>query len=173
MVLKRDFNPPNKRERVVSHLKETKIDPASLVVTTIATTIAPTTLWEGIIRPSDLKVGRVFHIKGAGLITTHDANDMATITISLDGTTIITLQSPAGQVSDDAWHFKIFLTIRQTGAGGEISSHGDIYIVNETHNTMESFAADLSIQQPITLTCIWSDTDNSLKLTQCWIDEEA
>ena len=39
---RRDFNAPYKREKVISHLKETDIDPATLIATVEATTIAPT-----------------------------------------------------------------------------------------------------------------------------------
>lgn len=144
----------------------------SVIVTTTATTIIPTILWTGVTNANELKVHRVYVIKGCGLITTHDAADTATIIIAMGGVTIIELVTPAGAVTDSPWFMEVYFTIRTIGVAGTLSAHGEITLESGlSHAVTESIVVNTTIANDVTIIVAWDDVDNSLSLTQAWLAE--
>lgn len=142
----------------------------AMIATTTATTTASTTLWTGITNADELKPYRVYAVTGAGLYTTHDANDRATVTVSMGGTEIVSLQLPAGLVTNQPWHFEVYFTIRTIGVSGTFSSFGMIMGSTGTaHAVVDESAIDTTAANNVVVACEWSDIENSLSLTQCWL----
>ena len=143
----------------------------SIISTVEATTVAPTTLWTGVLNANELKTNRVYEINACGLYTTHDAADRATISLTVGGITIVSLQTPAGLVTNEPWNLVVRFTIRSTGAAGTFSSFGTIEASSGmSMAATESSAIDTTVVNNAILTCSWSDTLNSLKLTQCYMN---
>jgi hypothetical protein len=142
----------------------------SIITTVNATTIAPTTLWNGTINANEMKVNRVYEVKGCGIYSTHDANDQVTVNMTVDSTVIMTLTTPKGTVTNKSWSFDVYFTVRKTGVNGILSTHGEIESgTGEQFNTMEEVAVDTTAVNYVTLKATWSDTSNEVKLTQAWL----
>jgi hypothetical protein len=146
----------------------------SVIATTTATTIAPTTLWTGITNANELKTQRVYVIKGCGLINNVNATPTVTLTVNLGATVINTITSPTAKLTNDIWHFEVFFTIRATGniANGLVSSFGALEVKTSVQRTLnESVAVDTTIANDVTVKCEWSaeNAANWLKLTQIWL----
>jgi len=159
-----------------NHRRFISLSSDSLIVTATAITIAPTILWTGIINADELKVHRVYVIKGCGIMNNQNAAAIATITISLGATTIVTLDSPGANLTDEIWRFEVFFTIRAIGdiASGLISSYGTFRIETTHQRSLnESVAIDTTIVNDITISVVWSAENDSnwFKLTQVWLAE--
>jgi hypothetical protein len=142
----------------------------SMIATTNTAALIDTQLWQGIINANELRVNRVYVIKGCGLYTTHDANDRCTINMTVDSTNVVSIQTAAGLVTNQSWSFEVYFTVRAIGATGIISSHGDIETTTASScTTWETISMNTSAINYITLNAKWSDTLNSIKLTQCWL----
>jgi hypothetical protein len=141
----------------------------SLIVSVTATTIAPTTLWTGIVNANELKAHRVYVIKACGLYTT-DPTDVATITVKFGATTIGSITTPVGAITLGPWYMEIFITVRTTGLLGTISAFGRIDAsTGSSYGVLESFVLNTTIANDLTLTCAWDATGNGLRITQCWL----
>lgn len=146
----------------------------SIITTTTATTVAPTILWTGITNANELKAYRIYVIKGCGLINNVNAAAIVTITIYLGATIINTLITPGIKLTNEPWHFEIFLTIRAIGILpiGQVSSFGTMEVgSSDQHTVNESVAIDTTVANDITVQATWSgaNANNWLKLTQCWL----
>jgi hypothetical protein len=154
-----------------SHRRFISLASDSIIATTTATTTGSTTLWTGITNADELKAHRVYVVKGCGLYTT-DAVDTATITLKLGATTIGSITTPVGAVTNGPWYLEVFLTIRTIGETGTISAFGRLDAsTGSSYGVLESFVLDTTIANDVTITCTWSAVGNSLKLTQCWLAE--
>jgi len=141
----------------------------SLIASVTATTIAPTTLWTGIVNANELKAHRVYVIKGCGLYTT-DATDVATITVRFGATTIGSITTPVGAIVLGPWYLEIFITVRTTGLLGTISAFGRIDAsTGSSYGVLESFVLNTTIANDLTMTCSWNATGNGLRITQAWL----
>ncbi len=148
----------------------------SLITTITATTIAPTTLWTGVTNANELKVYRVYVIKGCGIINNQNSAATVTITVNLGAIVINTLISPGTKLTNDIWHFEVFFTIRAVGniTTGLVSSFGALEVKTTTQRTMnESVAVDTTVANDVTVKAVWSGAhaSNWLKLTQVWLAE--
>ena len=142
----------------------------SIITTVNATTIAPTILWNGTINANELKVNRVYEIKGCGTYTTHDASDTCTINMTVGSAVIMTITTPSGLVTNKSWSFDVYFTVRQTGVNGILSTHGEIESGSgEQFVTIEEVEVDTTAINYATLRAYWSDTDNDVRLTQAWL----
>jgi len=157
----------------VNHRRFVSVASDSIIATVTATNhVAPTTLWTGVLNANELKAQRVYLITACGLYTTHDAADQATIILTVGGTTVLTINTPAGLVTNMPWDMAIWFTIRTVGAAGTVSTFGRIQTgTTIVHMCYESIAIDTTVINNMILTAQWSDASNSLKLTQCWIAE--
>jgi hypothetical protein len=141
----------------------------SLIASVTATTVAPTTLWTGIVNANELKSHRVYVIKACGLYAT-DAVDVATITLTFGATTIGSIATPVGVAVNEPWYLEIFLTVRTTGINGTISAFGKFEAsVGAIYGILESFIINTTIANDLTILCAWSVVGNELKLTQAWL----
>jgi len=148
----------------------------SSIATTTATTVAPTTLWTGVTNANELKVYRVYVIKGCGLANNVSAAGIATIAIDLGGTVVNTLTTPAVKLTNEPFHFEVFFTIRAVGviATGRVSSFGTMEIgTSDQHTVNESAAIDTTVLNNVSLIVTWSGAhaSNWIKLTQTWLAE--
>ena len=152
----------------------------SIIATTTATTVASTTLWTGITNADELKPHRVYVIKACGHLNNVNAAGVATITINLGATAIITFATPGAKLTEDPWHIDAFFTVRTIGdiATGTVSSYGMMMTVAVTgtkmaHNVIESIAVDTEVANNLTIKVVWSGAhaDNWVELTQCWLSE--
>lgn len=145
----------------------------SITSTVFANTTVETTLWNGTINANELKVNRVYNIKGCGLYTTHDANDKVTINLSVDGTVITGITTPAGLVTNKPWSFETYFTVRAVGASDVISSYGEIEAGSgESYSVNENVAVNTTSINYVTLRATWSDVSNNISLTQCWLQTQ-
>jgi hypothetical protein len=146
----------------------------SIIATTTATTIAPTTLWTGITNSNELKAHRVYVIKGCGLINTQNAAQSGTLTVNLGAAVINTIAIPGAKLTNDIWFFESFFTIRATGniANGLVSSFGTSEVKTTVQRTLtESAAIDTTIANDVTIKYEWGaeNAANWIKLTQIWL----
>ncbi len=142
----------------------------SIITTVNSITVEPTILWNGTINANELKVNKVYEIKGCGIYSTHDANDQCTINMTVDSAVIMTITTPAGLVTNKSWSFDVYFTVRQTGINGILSTHGEIESGSgEQFVTVEEVAVDTTAINYATLRAYWSDTDNEVRLTQAWL----
>lgn len=140
---------------------------------TVANTTTETTVFTASISAAELHAGKVLRVWGCGQASTHDANDTLTIRIKIGGTLLTTLDAIPGQAANDPLHFWNLITIRTTGAGGTIASHGYIMIKDtEVHENDQDVAVDTTGANDITVTFQWDDADagNTATLDQCFLE---
>ena len=146
----------------------------SIITTQTATTVASTTLWTGVTNANELKAQRVYTLLGCGLINNQNASSTVTITINFGATAICALTTPGSKLTNQPWQFNSYITIRSIGdiSTGVVSSHG-VMTVSTTivHSTTEAVPVDTTIANDITVKAAWSgaNSDNWVKLTQCWM----
>jgi hypothetical protein len=142
----------------------------SLIATTNTAALTDVALWNGTINANELRVNRVYVIKGCGVYSSHDANDQCTINMTVDSTNVVSVTTAKALVTNQSWSFEVFFTVRAIGDSGVISSHGDIETTTASScTTWETVAMNTSAVNYITLNAKWSDTLNNIKLTQCWL----
>lgn len=162
-----------------NHRRFVSLAADSIISTVTATTVAPTTVWTGITNANELKARRVYVIRGCGLVNNLNAAAVATITFDFGATTLITFTTPGAKLTNDEFHFRIMVTIRSIGAGGDVSAFAMIMVDATTgtktqHSVTETIAVDSTIANNATMNVVWSaaDASNWLKLTQCYMKEE-
>jgi len=161
---------------LTNHRRFISLASDSIIATTTATTVASTTLWTGITNAGELKAQRVYVVKGCGLCNNVNAAAIATITINLGATALITFTTPGAALNNDPWHLEVYITIRTVGGAGTVSTFG-MTMVNAvsgtkmTHLVTESTVVDTTIANDITIKVTWSGANaaNWIKLTQCWL----
>ncbi|MBV6342891.1 hypothetical protein [Candidatus Magnetobacterium casense] len=144
----------------------------SVITTNTATTVATTVLWSGVLNADELRAHRVYEIKACGTYTTHDAADTANLSVNVNGTSLITITTPAGVVTDDPWSIDAWFTVRSIGAAGTVSGYAQVISsAGITQSVNEEVHVDTTAINTISIQCAWSDTPNELYLTQAWLAE--
>lgn len=127
--------------------------------TTVANTVAETTLYTGTLGADALKAGNVIKTYTSGTISNASASDDITIRKYI-GTTLVEEFHPAiGNISGSDWHMNNIMTVRSVGATGSIAVHGlveihgETSVEEETYNSIETI--DTTIAEDITVTVQW------------------
>lgn len=141
--------------------------------TTAANTTDETTIFTGSIAANDLGAGQVIKVQGFGLFSTTNASDTVTLRFKLGSTTLATLASSAGNVTDVPWDIQAILTVRTTGATGTVSSRTETDLNGTTqtdHSTSDTI--DTTAAQNITITAQWdaADPDNSIQIDMGYME---
>ncbi len=104
-----------------------------------------------------------------GGVATANASDTVTIRMKIGSTTLATVTSTAGNVTDEPWYAKGVITIRSVGMSGTASSFLTVFISGGEDDTVnESTAVDTTVAEDVTITAQWDNADagNILDLFQ-------
>lgn len=125
---------------------------------TVADTVVETTVWTGVLVANSLSVKKVLDVKASGQFSTANASDTLTVRLKLNGTTLLSLTSNAGAVTDEPGHMSAYGTVRTIGATGTIASHGMLALgVKSTHANTSSTVVDTTTSNDLTVTAEWSN----------------
>jgi hypothetical protein len=144
-----------------------------IVPVTVANTIVETTVFTGVLNADELKTYRVYRLNLFGELSTASAADKITVTVYVNGTTLVTLESNAGVVTDAPFNGWVVFTVRSTGVAGEISSNSHLMLANKIINTnISSVAVDTTAINNLTLTFQWdaAKVDNIMTLDQAFLE---
>jgi len=140
---------------------------------TVVNTTDETTVFTAPISADELHAAKVLRVYGFGQFSTHDANDKFTLSVKISGTTLTSLQSTAGLVSNKPFHFWGHITIRTIGESGTVASHGFIMLdAAETHENDQDVELDTTAVSDITVTLQWDSADvgNTATLDQAYFE---
>jgi hypothetical protein len=140
---------------------------------TVANTVVQTTVYTAVLNANELKAYRVYRLWYFGKFSTHDAADQITVVVNVNGTTLVTLQSTAGLVTDAPFSGSCVFTVRTTGVAGTISSYGNITLGTKIVNTnTSSVSVNTTAINYSTLVFQWSNADagNTITLDQAFVE---
>lgn len=139
----------------------------------VSNTVAETTVFTGTLNANELKAHRVYRLNYYGHLDTASAADTVTVRVHINGTTLVTLTSNSGSITDEPFHGQAVFTVRTTGVGGTISTHGDAEIGTKfIHSNIPSVSVNTTSANYITLTFQWSaaKVDNIMNLDQAFLE---
>lgn len=125
-------------QRVISRASNTMT--SSIVV---SNTSAQHCLFSSQITANTLLVGKMHRILGYGSLSTHDASDKVTITTTMNGTTLVTLETTAGLVTDAPWNIETVVTTREEGINGVAAGFGHIQFTDK-HLDVNVYSAHIN-----------------------------
>jgi hypothetical protein len=138
--------------------------------TTVVNTTTETTLYTTNLAADELIVGETVTTEVFGIISTHDAADTATLRVKVGGTTITTVVTTAGLVTDEAWRLRSTFTVRSVGAAGTVQAFCAIELINENKSVANIATTTVNTTQisDVTITVEWSDAevDDSITVSQ-------
>jgi hypothetical protein len=154
--------------RIISRASDSIIMP-----TTIANTTDETIVWTGSVSENTLGINKVYRINAFGKFSTANASSILTIKIKINGTTVTTLSSALGVVTDEPGFLWMTGTIREIGVSGGISSHGYIRLGNtDIHEHDSNIVLNTTIANSIKITFQWSsaNANNSATIDQAFLE---
>lgn len=136
---------------------------------TVADTVVETDLYVVPIAANSVRVGKRISLWLAGIYSTANASDTATIRVYGGPTLLSTLVTVASNVTDEPWHLTCDIQVRSLGASGSIVFHTDFLSGDDsTHDgSTAPITVDTTATDDITVTVEWdsADPDNSFTLT--------
>lgn len=165
----------NDRMYITNVASQRPIDRSNDVIestVTVTDTTSETTIFTGAFAANDLKDGNVLIVRVYGGLSTANASDTVTIRMKIGSTTLATVTSTAGNVTDEPWYAKGVITIRSVGMSGTASSFLTVFISGGEDDTVnESTAVDTTVAEDVTITAQWDNADagNILDLFQGFI----
>ena len=136
--------------------------------TTVANTTTETTIFTTTVGANGFKAGDVLRTNVAGYYSTANGSDTFTMRYKIGSTTILSIVSDAGNVTNAPFHAELITTIRSIGAGGTLIGHGTITSNNVGHDTSNTTTTsiDTTATMTFTVTIQWSAASASDTFTQ-------
>ena len=137
---------------------------------TVANTVTETTVYTESIPANELHVGRVVKVRILGRYSVANGTDTFSARLKIGGTTIDTITSDTGVVTDGPFDVEFMFTVRSVGASGSVWG----YVSAEFNNVAKSVAdtaattIDTTAADDVTLTIQW---DNALSGNSVSIDQ--
>lgn len=127
--------------------------------TTVANTTTETTIYTTTIAANELIVGETIWTHLFGYMSTHGASDTVIIRVKIGGTTILTITTTAGNVTNEPLSIEPCFTVRSIGATGTIFAYGKAEIANKgkTIANIATTTIDTTAVSNITVTVQWSN----------------
>ena len=141
---------------------------------TVANTLTETTVFTDTIPANSTKAGSVYKARTFGFYSTVNASDTFTIRWKIDGTTILSVQSTAANVTDRPIDLEAIFTIYTIGATGTVIGYAvaNLDQGNKSTSNTTTTVIDTTSDLPVTVTIEWdaADPGNTVSITQGFLE---
>lgn len=134
--------------------------------TTVANSVAETTLFTGTVAANELSAGKVLRCRVYGRMSAL-VTDTVTLRFKVGGTTFLTIVSTAAAITGQEWSAEFVITCRTTGAAGTLISQVWAIINNSIQSAADSgtHTVDTTAAENVTVTAQWSAASASDTIT--------
>lgn len=170
------FEFDNDRMYLTNVATQRAIDRTSGVITsttTVANTTTETTIFTGTLAANALKDGNILKTLCMGVVSTANASDTVTLRVKIGSTTIATVATTAGNVTNEPWNLSSIMTVRSVGATGTVSNFTKINVSGADNSTAnEATTVDTTVSEDITVTAQWdaADAGNTISIYQGMVE---
>ncbi|MDD5015969.1 MAG: hypothetical protein PHW73_12900, partial [Atribacterota bacterium] len=148
-------------------------DDVKISDSTVANTTDETTVHTSAIAANEPKASKVYKVTLTGKYSTANGSDTFTLRFKMGGTTILSLTSTAGSVTDAPLSVNGYVTFRTVGDSGTYASYMNAKLNNADKDpTPVTGSVDTTVSQDLTVTIDWSNADagNTLTVQQAYLE---